>query len=57
LQKVFDPVSIPNKNNLSRRVKQHLYIKLMKQIKFHKVFDPMSIPNKNDLSGRVKQHL
>ncbi len=33
---VFDPVSISNYNDLSRRIKQHLYINLMKRKKFIK---------------------
>ncbi len=50
-------MAIPYKNDLSRRVKQDLYIKHYDVVKFHQQFHPVSIPYKNDLSHRVKQDL
>ncbi len=50
-------MSIPFKNDLSRQVKQELYIKQWDGIKIHQQFDPVAIPYKNDLSWRVKQEL
>ncbi len=50
-------MAIQYKNDLSRRVKQELFIKHYDVVKFHQQFHPVSIPYKNDLSHRVKQDL
>ncbi len=51
-------MSIPYKIDLSRRVKQDLYIKQWDDgIKIHQQIDPVSIPYKNGFSRRIKQEL